>query len=171
MVILHTYDKVKPLVEKFFIWAWILLIIWRRTPGQYMGCVEQLTGLSHNDFHFLSQWSLFKSNNYTRKIPTSGKKLFCLSMNFGFHLAVVPPSGSSVWWLKKNPNFVQKQKKILPSAPFGLFLPSGPTVLSVLAHFWLLSAHWTTVDHEHGHYVLENWNKTFWDQFLGHRIW
>jgi hypothetical protein len=41
---------------------------------------------------------------------------------------------------KKNPDFVQKQKKILPSAHFGLFLPSGPTVL----------AHWTTVDHEHG---------------------
>jgi hypothetical protein len=123
MVILHTYNKVKPLVEKFFIWAWILLIIWRRTPGQYMGCVVQLTGLSHNDFHFLSQWSLFKSNNYARKIPTSGRKLFCLSMNFGFHLAVVPPSGSNVWWLKKNPDFVQKQKKFLLSA-----------------HFWAVSA-------------------------------
>jgi hypothetical protein len=62
---------------------------------------------------------------------------------------------------------VQKQEKNLPSAHFGLFLPSGPTVL---AHFWLLSAHWTTVDHEHGHCVLENWNKTFRDQFLGRRI-
>jgi hypothetical protein len=118
MVILHTYDKVKPLVEKFFIWAWILLVVWRMTPGQYMGCVVQLTGLSHNDFHFLSQWSLFKSNNYARKIPTSGRKLFCLSMNFGYHLAVVPPSGSSVWWLKKNPDFVQKQKKSSTKCPF-----------------------------------------------------
>jgi hypothetical protein len=167
MVILRTYDKFKPLIEKFFIWAWILLIIWRRTPGQYMGCVVQLTGLSHNDYHFLSQWSLFKSNNYAQKIPTSGRKLFCLSINFGYHLAVGPPLGSRLWWLKKNPDFVQKQKKILPSAHFGLFLPSGPTVL---AHFWLLSAHWTTVDHEHGHCVLEKWNKTVRDQFLGRRI-
>jgi hypothetical protein len=61
-----------------------------------MGCVVQHTGLSHNDFHFLSQWSFFKSNNYAQKIPTSGRKLFCLSMNFGYHLAVVPPCGSSI---------------------------------------------------------------------------
>jgi hypothetical protein len=64
------------------------------TPGQYMGCVVQLTGLSHDDFHFLSQWSLYESNNSTQKIPTSGRKVFRLSMNFGYHLAVGPPSGS-----------------------------------------------------------------------------
>jgi hypothetical protein len=54
-------------------------------------------------------------------------------MNFGYHLAVVPPSGV-VFDGRKNSDFVQKQKQILPSAHFGLFLPSGPTVL---AHFWL----------------------------------
>ena len=59
-----------------------------------MGCVVQLTGLSHDDFHFLSQWSFYESNNSTQKIPTSGRKVFRLSMNFGFHLAVGPPSGS-----------------------------------------------------------------------------
>jgi hypothetical protein len=54
-----------------------------------MGCVVQLTGLSYNDFNFLSQWSFYKSNNYN-----SGRYFFRLSMNFGYHLAVGPLSGS-----------------------------------------------------------------------------
>jgi hypothetical protein len=99
-----------------------------------MGCVVQLTGLSHDDFHFLSKWSLYESNNSTQKIPTSGRKVFRLSMNFGYHLAVGPPSGSTLWWLKKIPKFLQKQKSLLPSAHFGLFPPYRTTVL---AHFWL----------------------------------
>jgi hypothetical protein len=69
---------------------------------------------------------------------------------------------------EKKSRFLCRNKKTLPSAHFGLFLPSGPTVL---AHFWLFfSSHWTAVDHEHGHCELENRNKTFWDQFLGRRI-
>jgi hypothetical protein len=59
-----------------------------------MGCVVQLTGLSCNDFNFLSKWSFYKSNNYTLYFQNSGRKVFRLSMNFGYHLSVGPPSGS-----------------------------------------------------------------------------
>ena len=132
-----------------------------------MGCVVQLAGLSHNDFHFLSQWSLFKSNNYARKIPTSGRKLFCLSLNFGFHLAVVPPSGSSIWWLKKNPDFVQKQKKILPSAHFRLFSHQRTTVL---AQFWLFPPTGPLWIMNMDYCVLENRKNNFLEPFLGPKI-
>jgi hypothetical protein len=82
-----------------------------------MACVVQLTGLSHNDFHFWSQCSFYKSNNSTILFQNSGRKVFCLSMNFGFHLAVGPPSGSSILWLKKIPDFVQKYKSFLYRVP------------------------------------------------------
>jgi hypothetical protein len=45
----------------------------------------------------LSQWSFYESNNCTQKIPTSGRKVFRLSMNFGYHLAVGPTLGSRPW--------------------------------------------------------------------------
>jgi hypothetical protein len=44
----------------------------------------------------LSSRPLYESNNSTQKIQTSGRKVFRLSMNFGYHLAVGPHFGSIV---------------------------------------------------------------------------
>jgi hypothetical protein len=113
----------------------------------------------------LSQWPFFKSYNSTQKIPTSGRNLFSLSMNFGYHLAVGPSSGSSIWWVKKNSRLCA-EKKNSTDARVPIWAVSAHRT-TVHAHFWLFLPNEPLWVINMDHCVLENHKNNVLDSFLG----
>jgi hypothetical protein len=75
---------------------------------------------------------------------------------------------------EKNSPICAEKKKIYRVPILGCFRPSDHSACPILA----VSAHWTTVDHEHGplwimnmdHCVLENRKNNFLEPFLGPKI-